>query len=136
MSEEVLVIGHKNPDTDSIAAALGYAALKNLKEGGGYKAAHCGEINRETSFVLSFFNTDPPPVVEHVFPEVRDALDKKFVRLPSSACLADAAKLFREEGVKAILITDPRDVLMGILTLGDLARWILEAERDQRDIWN
>ena len=49
----VYVIGHKNPDTDSICSAVAYAELKNLLYGGGYCAARAGQINQETQYVLN-----------------------------------------------------------------------------------
>ena len=52
----IYVIGHKNPDTDSICYAIAYAELKNLLHGGGYVAARAGQINQETQYVMNFFS--------------------------------------------------------------------------------
>ena len=57
---KVLVIGHKNPDTDSICSAIAYAHLKNTLYDGGYKAARAGEVNQETRYVLKRFGMETP----------------------------------------------------------------------------
>ena len=62
----VYVIGHKNPDTDSICSAIAYAELKNRLHGGGYCAARAGQINQETQYVLNFFQASAPKYVEDV----------------------------------------------------------------------
>ena len=59
----VYIIGHKNPDTDSICSALAYAYLKNHTEGGGYIAARAGQLNQETQYVLNFFQAEAPVYV-------------------------------------------------------------------------
>lgn len=62
---EVLIIGHKNPDTDSVVAALAYAELKNqLDRENSYKAAACGALNNETKFILDYFKITPPLIIE------------------------------------------------------------------------
>ena len=58
MTRPVFIIGHKNPDTDSICSALAYAYLKNQVEGGGYIAARAGQLNQETQYVLNFFQAE------------------------------------------------------------------------------
>ncbi len=68
----VYVIGHKNPDTDSICSAIAYAELKNLLHGGGYVAARAGQINQETQYVMNFFQAQPPIYVSDVMTDVSD----------------------------------------------------------------
>ena len=68
----IYVIGHKNPDTDSICSAIAYAELKNLLHGGGYVAARAGQINQETQYVMNFFQTQPPFYVSDVMTDVSD----------------------------------------------------------------
>ena len=55
MQEKYYVIGHKNPDTDSICSAIALAYLKNQTEDGTYVAKRAGQINEETEFVLRYF---------------------------------------------------------------------------------
>ena len=68
----VYVIGHKNPDTDSICSAVAYAELKNLLYGGGYCAARAGQINQETQYVLNYFQAQAPIYVADVMTDVTD----------------------------------------------------------------
>ncbi|MGI6205070.1 MAG: putative manganese-dependent inorganic diphosphatase [Anaerovoracaceae bacterium] len=60
----IYVIGHKNPDTDSICSAIGYAAFKKALTGEDYKPARAGELNPETEFVLSHFGLEAPELVK------------------------------------------------------------------------
>ena len=66
---KVCVIGHRNPDTDSICSALAYANLKNEIHGGGYKAYRAGNVNGETAYVLDKFGVKAPTYVNDVKPK-------------------------------------------------------------------
>ena len=69
----IYVIGHKNPDTDSICSAIAYAELKNLLHGGGYVAARAGQIEPgRLSMCMNFFQTQPPFYVSDVMTDVSD----------------------------------------------------------------
>ena len=76
MSEErrrrTIVIGHKNPDTDSICSAICYAALKSKITGKEYVAGRAGHVNEETQYVLNYFNVEAPQLVESVKTQVKD----------------------------------------------------------------
>ena len=71
LQETTYVIGHKNPDTDSICSAICYAALKE-RTGGSYTPARAGQINDETRFVLEHFAVPVPRLMETVETQVRD----------------------------------------------------------------
>ncbi len=71
-SGKVYVVGHKNPDTDSICSAIAYAALKHKITGNVYEARRAGQINEETSYVLKRFKTDPPSLLSNVKLQVKD----------------------------------------------------------------
>ncbi len=62
---EVLVLGHKNPDTDSICSAIGYSELKN-KLGVKTKPIRLGELNKETEFVIEYFNVLVPELITNI----------------------------------------------------------------------
>ena len=70
--EKIFVIGHKNPDTDSICSAIAYANLKNQVEGNGYEAYRAGNINGETRYVLDTFGIKDPKYVSDVRPRLTD----------------------------------------------------------------
>lgn len=67
--DSVLVLGHKNPDTDSICSAIAYAELKN-KLGQQSKAVRLGQLSRETEFVLNHFNLVAPELINTVRPQI------------------------------------------------------------------
>ena len=66
------VIGHKNPDTDSICAAIAYANLKNQSDEGRYEAKRAGELNEETKYVLKTFGVKSPGLITDVGAQVKD----------------------------------------------------------------
>ena len=73
----VYVIGHKNPDTDSICSAISYAYLKNelsqkQEEGAKYIPTRAGHINEETQYVLKYFEQEAPLYVTDIRPQVTD----------------------------------------------------------------
>ena len=73
----IYVIGHRNPDTDSVCSAIGYADLKRRLTGGDYRAVRCGHLNDETKFVLSRFGVKPPEYVKDIRIQVMDMDIKK-----------------------------------------------------------
>lgn len=79
---EVLVIGHKNPDTDSICAAIGYAEFKQRTGMPNAVAARCGDTNDRIDFVLRTFGFPAPRFVANVAPKVRDVMQDNVVSLP------------------------------------------------------
>ena len=70
--QKTLVIGHRNPDTDSICSAICYAALKRTLTGKEYEPCRAGNVNPETQFVLDFFQVEAPRLVESVKTQVKD----------------------------------------------------------------
>ena len=70
---KVFVVGHRNPDTDSICSAISYANLKNTSDDGKkYVACRAGRVNEETKYVLNYFGIQEPELVEDVRTQVRD----------------------------------------------------------------
>ena len=116
----VYVIGHKNPDTDSICSAVAYAELKNLLHGGGYCAARAGQINQETQYVLNFFQAQAPIYVPDVMTEVSDIEIRKTQGVTGDISLKKAWNMMRALGVVTLPITDNQR-LQGLITIGDIA---------------
>ncbi|MDO4260959.1 MAG: putative manganese-dependent inorganic diphosphatase [Eubacteriales bacterium] len=116
----VYVIGHKNPDTDSICSAIAYAELKNLLHGRGYCAARAGQINQETQYVLNFFQTPPPMYVADVMTDVSDIEIRKTQGVSGQISLKKAWNMMRALGVVTLPITDNQR-LQGLITIGDIA---------------
>jgi len=70
--QKVYVIGHRQPDTDSIGSVIGYTDLLNSREPGRYIASYSGELNAETRFALSYFGVAAPLEISSVEPNVGD----------------------------------------------------------------
>src|SRR5690606_10510292 len=74
--ETVFVLGHRNPDTDAIASAVGYAWLRNQIGAGLFMGGRVGPLNPQTTFVLERFGLEPPPLVNDVRPHVGNLAEK------------------------------------------------------------
>ncbi|MBE3063668.1 MAG: DHH family phosphoesterase, partial [Spirochaetes bacterium] len=77
----LLVIGHKNPDTDSVCSAIAYAGYKSAVEGEQALGCRAGNINEQTRFALSHFGVESPPLLTDVYPRIGD------IMIPRSECL-------------------------------------------------
>jgi hypothetical protein len=87
---EILVIGHRNPDTDSICAAIAYADFKHRIGLRDVVAARCGEVNERTQFVLRTFNVPAPHFVADVSPKVRDVMQANVISVPPRTTAVEA----------------------------------------------
>jgi manganese-dependent inorganic pyrophosphatase len=120
LTRPVYIIGHKNPDTDSICSALAYAYLKNHVHGGGYIAARAGQLNQETQYVLNFFQAEAPVYVADVMTQVKDIEIRKTEGVRGNLSLKQAWNLMRRLGVVTLPITKDRKI-EGLITIGDIA---------------
>lgn len=118
---KITVIGHKNPDTDSVCSAIAYAELKNrLTNSDLYVPRRAGEINAETRFVLKQFQADVPELVEDVGTQVRDIQIREIEGVAGSISLKNAYTLMKEKNVVTLPITKD-GYLEGLITIGDIA---------------
>ncbi len=117
----IYIIGHKNPDTDSICSAIAYANLKNTIHGGGYIAARAGQINQETQYVLKYFRQPAPLYIEDVMTEVSDIEIRKTQGVSGDISLKKAWNMMRELDVVTLPITSEEGALSGLITIGDIA---------------
>lgn len=114
------VIGHKNPDTDAIAAAISYAYLKNLtSDKSNYEAMRCGNINSETQYVLDRFNIKPPRFIGDVRTQVKDMEIRSLPEISSEMSLKEAWLTMKENNVVTLCITEGK-YLKGLITTGDI----------------
>ena len=118
-TKPIFVIGHKNPDTDSIAAAISYANLKNEKGTGHYIAARCGNVSRETQYVLDRFGFKAPTFIGDVRTQVRDMDLRKVEGASKNMSLKDAWSIMKENGVVTLCISEDK-LLTGLITTGDI----------------
>lgn len=116
----VYIIGHKNPDTDSICSAIAYAYLKNKTTSGRYEARRAGRINEETRFVLSHFKMDPPECLADVRTQVRDVDVDKLRGVKSNISIKKAWALMKKLDVVTLPILKEKK-LEGLITTEDIA---------------
>ena len=121
----VFVIGHKNPDTDSICAAITYANLKNKAFGGNYIACRAGHLNEETQFVLSHFGVDVPAYIKDVRTQVRDMEIRRLDGVTSDLSLKNAWAKMRDADVVTLCATKG-DKLTGIVTTNDIVETYMD----------
>lgn len=118
----IYVIGHKQPDTDSICSAIGYAEYLNMQHPGRYIPARCGDINAETAYVLSHFGVEPPTFVESVEPTVADIPFTYTLSADMDLPTIDVVEMMEEHDVRNIPITDPEGKYVGLVSEHGLAR--------------
>lgn len=119
--KQIFVVGHKNPDTDSICSAICYANLKNkLAQDVVYIPKRAGHINQETNFVLEKFGVPSPEYITDVRPQVRDIEIRQTEGVQSNISLKKAWNLMREKGVVTLPITKNKN-LEGLITITDIA---------------
>ncbi len=121
----VFVTGHKNPDTDSICAAITYANLKNKVFGGNYIACRAGHLNEETQFVLQHFGVDVPAYIKDVRTQVRDMEIRRLDGVPGKLSLKNAWARMRDAGVVTLCATEG-DMLAGIVTTNDIVETYMD----------
>ena len=124
--KSTIVIGHKNPDTDSICSAICYAYLKHRLTGEEYDPCRAGEVNGETKYVLNKFCVPAPRYVESLEPTVADVPFRRIEGIDASISLKRAWEHMRDENVQTVPILNMRRRIKGILTLGDQARFYME----------
>ena len=119
---KITVIGHKNPDTDSICSAIAYAALKNkISPENIYTAAMCGEISKETSFVLKTFGLAEPRYIADVRSQVSDIEIKKVDGVSGDISLKEAYNIMKKQNAVTLAVTNADGGIDGLITIGDIA---------------
>ena len=116
------VIGHKNPDTDSICSAIAYAALKNKTGEGIFEAKRAGEVNNETKYVLDFFGVETPELLDHVGTQVKDVTIKPTPVLTEDISLKNAWNTMRDlQEATMPIVDDANGGLRGIISIKAIA---------------
>ncbi len=121
---EILVIGHRNPDTDSICAALGYAAFKNAIGVENVIAARCGDTNARIDFVLKTFDIAPPKFVADVSPTVADVMHEKVHSVKTDSTAAEALRLMEDQNLRILPVLDDDRHCRGLVSLFKLGKYL------------
>ncbi|AAM25579.1 putative manganese-dependent inorganic diphosphatase [Caldanaerobacter subterraneus] len=126
----VYVCGHKNPDTDSICSAIAYAHLKRITEGINAIPVRLGPINRETKFVLDYFGIEEPIFIENVYTQVQDIKFDKPLIFKENTSMFEAWNAMMEKNIRTLAVVDDENKLIGIATVGDLAKAYLSSAHE------
>ena len=119
-TRKVWVVGHKNPDTDSICSAIAYANLKNKTDDGEFIPKRAGELNEETKYVLDTFGVRTPCLITDVGAQVKDIEFRQSPGISETISLKRAWEMMKEQDVVTLSITDDDDNLVGLITTQDI----------------
>lgn len=119
-SKKTYIVGHKNPDTDSICSAIAYAELKRRVTGNDYVAKRAGQINEETQYVLNKFKVEAPGLLKNVKLQVKDIDIHKLDGVDPNLSIRETWEKMKEMHVKTLPILKDGE-LLGVISTGDIA---------------
>lgn len=132
MNKQIYVIGHRNPDTDSIAAAIGYAELKKHLGHGNVLAAMAGSPNPQTIYIMDRLGIPLPVYLADIHPKVHDVIKRQPVTVRAEASLKEALELFHRHSIRVLPVVDGGNVPMGLVSLLKLSEKYLVAGSDRK----
>jgi len=124
---EILVIGHRNPDTDAICSAIGYAEFKRRTGMPEAVAARCGDTNDRIDFVLKTFGVPAPKFVADVSPKVSDVMQRRILSVRPDSTAAEALRLMDEKNLRILPVLDEAQKCRGLLSLFKLSKFLFPA---------
>ena len=122
---KVYVVGHKNPDTDSICSAIAYAALKTKVTGRVHEPRRAGQLNEETQYVLERFGVKVPRLLSDLREQIKDVELKEVEGIKSSVSIRTAWEKMRESNIHTLPVTR-NGKLEGLITIGDIAKTYMD----------
>ena len=120
--KKTLVLGYRNPDTDSICSAICYAGFKHQLTGENYEPCRAGNVNPETQYVLDYFKLKAPRLVENVKTQVKDIEIRKTKGVSRGISLKNAWGLMQENNVVTLPCVTEEGLLEGVITIGDITK--------------
>ncbi len=130
---EILVIGHRNPDTDAICSAIAYAEFKRRTGMPNAVAARCGEINDRIAMVLRTFGTAAPRFVPDVSPKVRDVMEANVVSVLPETSVGEALAIMEGRNIRVLPILNREGVCQGLVSLLKMSRFFFSASHRLTD---
>jgi len=130
MKKQIFVIGHRNPDTDSVASAVAYAELKRMQGEENVIAAMAGGLNPQTSYLLKRLGVPAPLYLADVHPKVRDVVSRTPVTVGASEPLVKALQLFHKNGIRSLPVLDDAGKPVGVISLLKLSELSLLTGHD------
>ena len=128
------IVGHKNPDADSICSAIGYAAFKQARGLNGFIPARCGNSNARIDAILTRFNQPLPLLLTDVTPRVRDLMVTNVVSVPQHATCAEALELIDEHDVRVLPVLTPERRAVGTVSIFQLGGFFVPKVRALREM--
>lgn len=126
-AKSVYIIGHRNPDTDSICSSIAYTYLKRqIDKTGNYEAKRAGSVNSETQFVLDYFKIPAPGYVSDVRTQVGDVEYKRIEGVDGNISLKKAWESMRDMQTHTLSVINKKKALEGVITIGDIAKSYME----------
>jgi manganese-dependent inorganic pyrophosphatase len=127
----IYVTGHRNPDTDTIASAIGYAELKNrLDPDGVYVPVRLGEVNSQTRWALEKSGAEEPQLLKHIMLRVKDVMSKDIVTVRRSDPLRNVGLAMAKRNIGQVPVVDGTGAIVGIVTERDLARMYIRESQE------
>jgi manganese-dependent inorganic pyrophosphatase len=130
---EIFVIGHRNPDTDAICSAIGYAEFKRRTGMPEAVAARCGDTNDRIDFVLNTFGMPAPRFVASVSPTIADVMQRQIMSVKPTATAADALRLMDTHDIRILPVLDEQRHCRGLLSLFKLSKFLFPAANNLGD---
>jgi manganese-dependent inorganic pyrophosphatase len=113
---QTIVIGHRNPDMDSICAAIGYAEFKTLAGFTDVVAARCGNTNERIDYVLKKFGVQAPMLVTDLSPRVKDVMQPRVICVKNDSPVYDAIQLIDQKNLRGLPVVDGDGRCLGLLS--------------------
>lgn len=130
--DRVFVIGHRNPDTDSICSAIAYAELRRQQGLAGVQPARAGNINHQTQFILDHINVAIPQLLSDVHPRIRDVVTEKVISIHESAPMSKAIELYHRHHIRMLPVVDDEQRPKGLLMLKQATEFFLVPAEPQK----
>ena len=130
--EKTYIFGHKKPDTDSVTSAIALSYFKN-HIGEKTEARVLGDINKETSYALEYFNIPKPEYLNDVKLQIKDLMYQKNLYINENESIYEGYQMMLKEGVTGLPIVKDKDTFCGLVTLKDLSHVLLDAEEETLD---
>jgi len=124
---DILVIGHRNPDTDAICSAIGYSEFKRRTGMPGAVAARCGDTNDRIDFVLRTFGVPAPRFVADVSPKVGDVMQRNVRSVGPNGTAAEALGMMDEHNLRVVPVLDEEQRCRGLLSLFKVSKFLFPA---------
>lgn len=133
---EVIIIGHKNPDSDSVCSAYAYAQLKNqLGEDKIYSAARCGNLNKQTRFIFEKLKLTPPKFISDIYPRVKDVMTHKVVAIDENEPIKGVIKNIDELKIRITPVISGGTDLKGVISILELAHFFTPKDEAGRPVY-